>query len=474
MVRFRLKDEDDAAYISPPNMPHPSQTAIVKHSNSFQEDKNPVTPTSPIIPPFPSLGTSIGQPSNASAFFVAYQPDGTPILVPYHANNTEVRSRSKRAWTFWVVMIAIVVQLIRWYGPPAPPSERMETWREFAIREGGRFAKSAVALMSVIPHVGLWISKEIHAQVNDYFQAERCSMMAVIPQNIQSKLQFHIVGQSRAIDIVMQCLHAWKQHEKALILLFAGTLGVGKMELAQELANQLLCPDASLRIKGREYSQRADLVPQIRHHISRGFGHVVIIQHPEDMTALLLSQVLEALASIPNLIIIVCTHIGSRIIHRHIKDEISVFHSSSKLDLALRREFDIELGPGVSEYVTGVAPFIPLTPEDISQIFIDKAHRLLNITITPELAQHWTGPNFVEYLDWSSKGRHIGTISTRGAKMLEEGIWHQLLLHVNNCIDSSTRKTSEKVVADFEQSDIIISKCNGDNCNNVCRFQLNS
>jgi hypothetical protein len=473
MVRFRLRDEDDAGYKSPPNKYHPSENAIVSHSMSLQNTQSSISSASFNRPPFPSLGTYAGNHSNASAFVIAYQPDGTPMMVPYNAHTTDGRSSSKRSWTFWVVVIAILAQLIRWYGPPAPPSERIETWHEFGIREGGRFFQSSMALISVIPHVSLWISKELHAEVTDYLRPERCSMVEIIPQNIQSTLQHHIVGQSRAIDIVLESLNAWKYQEKALILIFAGTIGVGKITLAQELADQLLCPDASLRIMGREYSQRTDLVPQIRNYLSRGTGHVVIIQHPEDMATALLFPVLEALASTPNLVIIVCTHIGSRIIHRHFKDEKSLSTSSAKLDLALRQEFDIELGPGVSEYVTGIAPFLPLTPEDLSQILIYKAQGLLNITITPQLAQHWTGPDHVEYLAWSSKGRSIRTISTYGAKAIEEGIWQQLLFRFDSCIDHSERLKFDKIVADLEQNEVVISTCKGDVCEGVCRFHLN-
>ena len=88
---------------------------------------------------------------------------------------------------------------------------------------------------------------------------------------------------------------------------------------------------------------------------------------------------------------------------------------------------DTELGDGVSDYyVTAVAPFVPLGSVELQQILIQKVALQLNLTMTTKLAQHWTNPKHVEYLEWASQGKTIQTLSSRGAKVVEEDIWQRL------------------------------------------------
>jgi hypothetical protein len=403
---------------------------------------------------------SIHGPPEAPAFIVAYQRNGTPILVPYNPP----KQPRKVSWWFWITAVAIVTKLVLLYGPPAPPSAD-ETWEDFLQREVGALVRSATALLSVIPHVSSWISRELHADISQLLKVPPCPLD--VPNDFGTSAESSIFSQSRAVALTAQALHAWKKEDKALILVFSGTVGVGKFHLAHYVAARSVCETSILQIRGRDYAQRHDLVAQLRQYILDGRGRVIILQHPEDMAPMLLFNMLEALESTPNLIVLITTHIGSRIIHRHVKTE--GLSPSFSLDLEIRDEFDKELGHGVSEYVTAVAPFLPLSPVDMQQILIQKAHAMLNITITPQLAQQWTSPKHVEYLEWTSQGRTIQTFSSRGAKVLDEGIWRKLVAQMKHCGDGSGPHR-----LDWDEGEAVVQVCNADECEEVCRFKLTS
>lgn len=403
---------------------------------------------------------SLNVPAEAPAFIVAYQRNGTPILVPYNPPKQPRRI----SWWFWIAAVAIVAQLVKLYGPPAPPSAN-ETWKEFSQREVGALVQSATALLSVIPHVSSWISKELHAEISQFLKAPPCPLD--VPSDFGTS-ESGIVGQARAVALTAQALHTWRKDDKALILVFSGTVGVGKFHLAQHVAARTVCENSIIKIRGRDYAQRHDLVAQLQQHLLNGRGHVVILQHPEDMAPMLLFNMLEAIVSTPNLIVLITTHVGSRIIHRHVKTKGS--SPSFSLDLEVRDELDKELGHGVSEYVTAVAPFLPLGPKDMQQILIQKANAILNITLTSELAQQWTSPKHVEYLEWNSQGRTIQTFSTRGAKVLEEGIWRNLVSQMKHCGDSSSAPHR----LDWDDGEAVVQVCMADKCEEVCRFNLSN
>ena len=446
MVRFHLRDDDGDDTSTTED--------LIDAMTEYNERQNDY----PAHSQFADHSLPTDDNNNAPAFIVAYQRNGTPFLVPY----TPPKQPRRILWWFWIMVLATLTQLVLWYGPPAPPSQN-ETWHEFFRREAGALVQSASALLSVIPHVSHWISKELHAEVTELLKSPPCPLE--VPSDFVG-LEESIIGQSRAVTVTTQALHAWKKDDKALILVLSGTVGVGKLRLAQHVAARTMCENAVVKIQGRDYSYRHDLVAQLQQHAVAGGGSIIIIQHPEDMAPLLLSKALEALASTPNLIILITTHIGSRNIHRHLKDEGS--SSSSSLDWALRHELDTELGQGVSEYVTAVAPFVPLGPSELQYIFIHKV-RSLNLDMTLELAQAWTSPQHVEYLEWTSHGRTILTLSSRGAKVLDGEIWQRLVSQVQRCIGS---KSAHQL--DWDEDEAVIRVCNEDMCEEVCRFELAS
>jgi DNA polymerase III delta prime subunit len=443
MVRFRLYNNDNDGNSSVAADPMDAMTEYGRR----QEDNVPVQFAEDSLP------------ADAPAFIVAYQRNGTPFLVPY---NPPKQPRTL-SWSFWLVLVAVVTQLVLWYGPPAPPTAN-EAWHEFFRRETGAFLQSTTNLLSVIPHVSHWISKELHAEITELIKSPPCPME--LPTNLEI-LDARIVGQSRAVTITKQALHAWTRDKNALILLLSGTVGVGKLQLAQLVATLAVCQTSTITIHGRDYAHRHDLVSQLRRHISGGGGRVVIIQHPEDMMQHVLFMALESLASSPNLIIIITTHLGSRIIHRHLKDEGS--SPTFSLESALRHELDTELGTGVSDYVTAIAPFVPLGSEELQQILIQKTALELNLTMTTELAQHWTSPRHVEYLEWTSQGRTIQTFSTRGAKALEEEIWRRLVTQLHECGGAAAGGNHQ---LDWDDGQAVLRVCLTKECREVCRFSL--
>ncbi|KAI2501642.1 hypothetical protein MHU86_12840 [Fragilaria crotonensis] len=443
MVRFRLYNDDNGGNSSIAEDPI---NAVTEYGRRHED-------TAPVQFVDDSL------PADAPAFIVAYQRNGTPFLVPYNPPNQARRI----SWGFWIILVAFVTQLVLWYGPPAPPTEN-ETWSEFFRRETGALLQSTTSLLSVIPHVSHWVSKELHAEITELLKSPPCPLE--LPSNLEI-LDERIIGQSRAVTVATQALHAWTKDKKALILVLSGTVGVGKLQLAQHIATLAVCQTSIITINGRDYAHRHDLVSQLQRHISGGGGRIVIIQHPEDMMQHVLFMALESFASTPNLIIIITTHVGSRIIHRHLKDEGGSSPTFS-LEWALRHELDSELGTGVSDYVTAIAPFVPLGSAELQRILIQKAALELNLTMTTELAQHWTSPRHVEYLEWTSQGRTIQTFSTRGAKALEEEIWRRLVTQLHQC--GAATIGNNQLHWDDDQA--VLRVCQADECVEVCRFSL--
>lgn len=475
MGRFHLRQHDvdgDTALL--PDDPMESK-ALVEYTR--EEESQPVAH-------FQNDDENKAVLMEATAYIEARRPDGTIFRVPYYP--TQERKSPRTSWRFRIVLIAILTQLVCWYGPPAPPqSDAAESWMEFFERETMAWGKATLALASVIPHVSKWCWRSIQADMAEILKAAPCPLQ--VPDDLSFLLEAPMVGQSRAVAVATQALQAWQNSAsvlqgdtpKALILVLAGTIGVGKLRLAQQIAYTVTCPAVVLQLQGKTYEDSLphEFAEQLLQYTMGGeLKRVVILQHPEDMASLLLTRALERLASIPNLIVILTTHVGSRIIHDHMKQqhlqEAGGQPSSSLLDRALRHELDTELDPGVSDYITAIAPFVPLGQEDLKQIMIQRvSDSLVDTEITPALAQEWTSEKHVEYFEWQSQGQMIATISSQGAKVLDETIWPALLAQQRRCQSTTAGRTMMEFDWDAE-GEAVVSSCEEGVCEEECRFSL--
>jgi hypothetical protein len=314
---------------------------------------------------------------------------------------------------WWLVSGLIVAHLIARYGPPGPPKLLHHaddlTWEEFFEYEIKRLVKASLALLSTIPHVSHWCWQGLREEVATYFQTPPC------PLHVPDTLELDIVGQLRAVSLLSQAIVAWDQASPLMILL-SGSVGVGKMELAQQTANRLFdakCGNREtefLTIQG-DLADEASALSQIRQYTyQRPQGSVVILQHADAM----LSRLCRELRQYSKVVVLATTHLGSKAIHNSIRQYGGDLQQVSKLelDLVVRDELDLALKEDVAQYFHAIAPFVPLGPDELQQILLKKVQRWsgerVNVNwkelrMTSALAQTLTDASKIEYLAWRKR-----------------------------------------------------------------------
>jgi len=210
---------------------------------------------------------------------------------------------------------------------------------------------------------------------------------------------------------------------------------------------------------------------------SKNTGTIILIQHPEEMAPGLLSDAMERIRTLPNILVLITTHAGSRLIHKSLKQE----HSILELDLALRQEIETTLGLE-SHLITAIAPFLPLSHHHLAQILQQSLHNIKpayewkSINMTSDLATAWTNQNRVEYLEWQSKGKTILKFAAEGAKLLKGKIGLKLQSKLRSCFLSSIKPTMI-VQLDLEGEDMAVFRWRDQNSEvyqEACRFNLDS
>ena len=164
------------------------------------------------------------------------------------------------------------------------------------------------------------------------------------PTTVQNDEHWEIVGQPRAVSIVSDALDAWDR-ESSLFLLLTGTVGVGKLELAKQVA-QRLYGDCALRamlvLDGNV--DNADLVSTtISSHIQRQDEHgaVVILRHVEAFTARQIVHLCQLISQQDGVVFIGITGIGTRSIHQNLKQYGSMERIPKvELETTIRDEVD--------------------------------------------------------------------------------------------------------------------------------------
>mmetsp|Transcript_30195 Transcript_30195/g.44634 ORF Transcript_30195/g.44634 Transcript_30195/m.44634 type:complete len:460 (+) Transcript_30195:300-1679(+) len=418
---------------------------------------------------------------DTAAYMQAYQRDGTPVLIPVHQF---MSPRRPTPWWLYMAIVAIIFQILSYYGPPAPPQSD-QTWYEFGKTKGEEIMRPLLQVISVIPYVTKWCWQGMEDDFLEVWRKPSCVMQPVSIE--ENSWKDSIIGQSQAQSVVSEALQLWEHHQsaKGLVLVLSGTVGVGKRHMAEQISRIIVCDEGKLQIDGSEYIALSEILLRLRQHVQRYHGGMILITHPEDMEFGLLSGILDELSKTPHLITIITTHVGSRVIHKQLlqHDNSSSGLNSVSMDLNLREELDSNLGSGVSQYMTSIAPFVPLGPVEIQQILMSKAESLTSslytsLTMSPELAKIWTSPEYIEYYQGKIDGKSIMTFSSRGASLLETKQLMKLQSQLSVCITASS-KIYDLVELDWDQGKAIIRACQTDEqnddetrCTELCRFDL--
>lgn len=414
---------------------------------------------------------------DTAAYMQAYQRDGTPILIPVHQFLPQKR---RTQWWLYMIFLAVLFQIVLYYGPPTPPQSD-QTWYEFGKTKGTEIMLVVIELVSVVPYVTKWCWQGMEDDFWETWRQRSCVMQPISLND--NSWKDSVFGQSWAQDRISEALQHWKgnKSKQALILIMSGTVGVGKRHMATQISQKVICDEAKLEIDGSNNLSLLEYLTQIRKHAHRYRAGIILITHPEDMEFGLLYSILEELSKTTHLITMITTHVGSKIIHRHL------FHGSGldsvSLDLDMRKEFDSELGSGVSKYITSVAPFIPLGPVEMRQILTNKAESLTStyynsLIMTPELAEAWTSPLYIEYLQGKKDGKSIMTFSMQGANVLETNQLSKLQSQLSACLTSSPH-AHDIIKVGFNQGKAVIQTSQGDDQTSdkiqfieVCSFDL--
>lgn len=261
-----------------------------------------------------------------------------------------------------IVFVIVSAHLIGRYGPVAPPAEAdSHSWQAFFTREAETIGRSGKLLCWTVPkYVTHWVATGLLDDLSTAWyqyqqdQKEKTELEAwstcslEIPQewnleydNTNPKemgQHYYLVGQARAIQIATQALDAWKQ-SSPLLLNFAGSIAVGKLELAKQISLRMFghCLDKTnpedlfhgssspmMLLQGRDFAlppedntnsqdetdtddsnnkrsfgtTRMQLYENIlRHTQHHPNGTVIVLQRPEDMVEGLLASLLQDLTN---------------------------------------------------------------------------------------------------------------------------------------------------------------------------------
>ena len=493
----------------------PEKHALVRSSDD--RDQTPMPGVTAAVSSLPAVGS----------FLMALGPDGRSVLVPVeHFGSGEPTEPRGPRWVSWqsiAVWIAVVAVLLQLYGPSSPPSNNVSTWRDFLEGHFHTLWHTVQILSSAFWYALEWSVHAVRSDVVEFLQeqsqhsqswlfpltawlssrwpelAKQSCPMRIDREVVQEAASF-IVGQERAVSMVLETLHAWDTTDdndirNPLFILLSGTVGVGKMALASSIGRSLFAhcttthdqaknniPIGSskdthkgndgkttvnrmLIVEGSDMSEAvmSDLTPgptgtvidpfaTIQQHVLRyePYGSVVVIHHIEVVSPTILLRLQKELKG--RVVVFATTHVGAKVIHRFLKAQLLQHYSSNnnnnnspkasltgsdpslasvstllprlELDLAIRhglqqqQQQQQDLDPSL--FAT-VAPFVPLQQQQVAAVLAQTApvwyqqQGQSDLSVTLALADAWTGPRHVEYMQWKDTS---GT-ATRNTVLLE-------------------------------------------------------
>lgn len=431
----------------------------------------------------PSVGGTLERYNPPEDNLERYAPS-EDRLNTYYYFHVPVQKRRISVW-WWIVGAIVLAHVVARYGPPAPPSKDL-CWEDFFMEEGTRLFQSLVALGSVVPHVWSWcalgIQQEVWSLYEDWTRPPPCPL-------VLRSSQWHLVGQPKAVSIVSDALDAWDQ-QKPLFLLLTGTVGVGKFELAMQVANHVFgdCSDSVLVLDG-EHEPSVSLV---LHHIERqkGNGAVVILRHAEAARRFL--EVCRALQQ-DKVVFVTITSIGTKSIHQYYKQYGSMERIPKvELEMSVRDELDDYFDEDVAKLFHVIAPFCPIGQAELQgilQLNLKKlsrrqaGHQWKSLVMTEELAAALLDSTKVEYIDWKNKnsGDTVLVFSGTGADVLEAGssIMNKITAQIKRCLATANPDRVGKLDYESATQQGVVSWCDDISeiestspCEESCRFFL--
>jgi hypothetical protein len=407
----------------------------------------------------------------------------------YHYHVPDHKQQRKISAWWWIVGAIVVSHVVARYGPPAPPSNNSElSWEDFFIEEGTRLFQSLVALGSIIPHVWSWCAVGIQQEVGSYYEEWKRPPPCPFLRDYENSPQWHLLEQPKAVSIVADALDAWDR-EKPLFLLLTGTVGVGKFELAMQVAFHLFgdCKDSVLVLDGEEDSSVSQVLLYLERQ--RGNGAVVILRHAEQATQRFL-DLCRALQQEEKVVFVTTTSIGSKTIHQYYKQYGSMERIPQvELEIAVRDELDAYFDEDVAKYFHAIAPFLPLGRNELQGILLLKMEKLgqkqagrqwKSLVMTEDLAAALLQPTNVEYIEWKHKhnGENILVFSGTGADVLEAGspIMNKVTAQIKRCLANANPNRVGKLDYDSPTRQGVVSWCDNsseiESCEVSCRFYL--
>ena len=277
---------------------------------------------------------------------------------------------------FRMFLVAIVAHLLARYGPVAPPPDAArDSWEDFWVQELRGLWRSAKLMGYTMPkYVAEWVIVGVYDDIQSAYhryqtyQQERsrleywrdCALQIPEQWNLELTVSFNesdaeekqmeksqfpvtsIVGQSLAVTATIEAIDAWTQ-TSPLLLYFSGSRGVGKLELARQVAQRIFghctkdydelfkASGPVMMLQGRDFALQQDdetgsdeeefttngkSTPSsiiagrtmrgirvqlyesiIRHAQSHPNGTAVILQHVEDLAEGLLATIVQDLTN---------------------------------------------------------------------------------------------------------------------------------------------------------------------------------
>jgi hypothetical protein len=385
-------------------------------------------------------------PTSPNVFIQTNDANGHRIH-PFDCYYLPHQQHRKIYFWWWVALAAIVAHVVARYGPPAPPKQDDQhdlNWGEFLELEWNRLYKALVSLLSTIPYVGRWCWQGLYEDVVELFQPTPCAML--LPESLD---WISLVGQPVAKAVLSEALDAWDRIGP-LLLLHSGTIGVGKLELAKQIGKVVFqhCtsdPQAeALLITGDVYGKRIDFGSVITNYlIKRPQGGVIILHHIEKLALENLIQILQSIRQVKSkLIVVATTHVGSRNIHKSLKQQNQL--SKLELDLSLRHQIDSELETDLTHYFHAVVPFVPLGPKELQLILLQQVNEWSQrdtwkqLRMSSTLTEAWTDSSHIEYLVLRNRGEDVLVFSSLGAKAVSypSQLYNKLAAQLKRCFGS--------------------------------------
>lgn len=444
-------------------------------------------------------------------------------------NSIPTTTRNNR----WIWIVSCLILMVAYYWrdlPPIPPQNdkdaydnRIIDWNEYLLKHSQQLTNSFFALGVQTPwHVLSWLGLNLYMDLQIWWQKiqESRQVECTYPNwsDLPNSLQQRMVGQTLAMERVMESILAWHNEDEPLVLWAVGYPHTGKRTLVLEhIASHIKKGCAStnnlvLQLQGSEWNMeeyqkyedtasielRAQTMFQnlsslLIAHAERRHGLAVILfYNVEEMEPMIFRKLVNAFipmdASIDtndhnliqlrsklcNTIIYITTSAGKMLepITRNLRaSNGGDWHNSIGLTNDLQAAFQ-EIW-GISYNVATMLPFGPLMVQHLSEILRQRIHLYSQnqsgklwkeLHITDAAVAAMLDPKRVEYLEWRRHDNSlVMTVSLEGASILDDRgpLLTKIKAQIQQMIQQDGRKIDQVAVLDLEQTNLLVSDNQG-------------